>query len=88
MRNIDAGNGNSVAAQAPQTSRGSVRQNAVQTRTFRSRNNFCSLLTGDAVARLRNLPDNSINVAVTSPPYFWVRDYGVSGQIGASPFSS
>jgi DNA modification methylase len=33
------------------------------------------------------LPDNSIDCCVTSPPYFGLRDYGVSGQIGleASP---
>ena len=25
---------------------------------------------------------NAINCVVTSPPYFWLRDYGVDGQIG------
>jgi len=31
---------------------------------------------------LKNLPDNSIDCCVTSPPYFNLRDYGISGQIG------
>ena len=37
---------------------------------------------GNAQDVLRNLPDNSINCVVTSPPYFWLRDYGVKNQIG------
>src|SRR5699024_4135106 len=35
-----------------------------------------------AVAGLQELDDASINCAVTSPPYYWQRDYGVAGQIG------
>lgn len=31
---------------------------------------------------LKNLPDNSIDCCVTSPPYFGLRDYGTSEQIG------
>ena len=31
---------------------------------------------------LRNLPDSSVDCCVTSPPYYGLRDYGVSGQIG------
>ncbi len=40
------------------------------------------LIAGDAIRALRCLPDACINVVVTSPPYFWVRDYGVDNQIG------
>jgi len=40
------------------------------------------ILIGDVCARLRQLPDASVNCVVTSPPYFGLRDYGVSGQIG------
>ena len=36
----------------------------------------------DCLEGLRMLPDESINVCVTSPPYFCLRDYGVEGQIG------
>jgi site-specific DNA-methyltransferase (adenine-specific) len=40
------------------------------------------LLIGDALERLRSLPDGSVDCVVTSPPYFALRDYGVAGQIG------
>lgn len=36
----------------------------------------------DCLAGLRLLPDCSVNMCVTSPPYFGLRDYGVDGQIG------
>lgn len=37
---------------------------------------------GDAREILRCLPDESIDCIVTSPPYFWLRDYEVESQIG------
>jgi DNA modification methylase len=37
---------------------------------------------GDCRALLRELPDESVNCVVTSPPYWGLRDYGVDGQIG------
>lgn len=37
---------------------------------------------GDAKSVLAGLPDATYNCVVTSPPYFWLRDYGVEGQIG------
>ncbi len=37
---------------------------------------------GDALEILKVLPDESFNCVVTSPPYFWLRDYGVEGQLG------
>lgn len=40
------------------------------------------LLNGDAVVGLRTLQKNFYNCIVTSPPYFWLRDYGMDGQIG------
>ena len=40
------------------------------------------ILLGDATARLNKLPTNAIDCVVTSPPYYALRDYGVSGQIG------
>ena len=40
------------------------------------------LLQGDALARLRELPDESVHCVVTSPHYWGLRDYGVDGQIG------
>lgn len=37
---------------------------------------------GDALTVLRSMPDESVQVCVTSPPYFNLRDYGIDGQIG------
>lgn len=47
-----------------------------------SARNVAGLIEGDAATALKTLPDNCFNVAVTSPPYYWVRDYGYDGQIG------
>jgi hypothetical protein len=41
-----------------------------------------SIFQGDAAEVLRSFPDCSVDCCVTSPPYFGLRDYGVSGQIG------
>jgi DNA modification methylase len=41
-----------------------------------------TILVGDAVERLRDLPDGSVQTCVTSPPYWGLRDYGQAGQIG------
>jgi DNA modification methylase len=43
---------------------------------------FAGLMRGDSATMLRSLPSDVFNVAVTSPPYFWVRDYGFDGQLG------
>lgn len=43
------------------------------------------VLIGDALSRLRELPDSTADCIVTSPPYFALRDYGVDGQLGAEP---
>lgn len=40
------------------------------------------ILTGDCRSILATLPDQSVHACVTSPPYYGLRDYGVSGQIG------
>src|ERR1043166_4316581 len=41
-----------------------------------------TLYNGGEVDTLRQLPGKSVSCAVTSPPYFWQRDYGIDGQIG------
>ncbi len=41
-----------------------------------------TILLGDAVERLRELPTASVDCVVTSPPYFLLRNYGADGQIG------
>jgi site-specific DNA-methyltransferase (adenine-specific) len=40
------------------------------------------VLVGDAVQQLRRLPSMSVDMAITSPPYFRLRDYAVDGQLG------
>ena len=47
-----------------------------------SARNFAGLLHGDSASALKQLPSDVFNVAVTSPPYYWVRDYGYDGQLG------
>ncbi len=37
---------------------------------------------GDSLAVLKTLPPEHFHCVVTSPPYFWLRDYNVEGQIG------
>jgi DNA modification methylase len=37
---------------------------------------------GNALEVLNRLPANHFDCAITSPPYYWLRDYGVEGQIG------
>ena len=44
-----------------------------------------TILTGDAGAKMKFLPDASVDCVVTSPPYFQLRDYQVAGQIGLEP---
>jgi site-specific DNA-methyltransferase (cytosine-N4-specific) len=40
------------------------------------------MLQGDALTMLRTLPDESAHMALTSPPYWQLRDYHVAGQLG------
>ena len=40
------------------------------------------ILLGDVRERLRDLEPGSVHSVVTSPPYPWMRDYGVRGQLG------
>lgn len=36
----------------------------------------------DCLQGLREMPDCCVDCCITSPPYFNLRDYGTSGQIG------
>lgn len=40
------------------------------------------VLVGDARWRLDELPEGAVDMVLTSPPYFRLRDYGVAGQLG------
>jgi DNA modification methylase len=41
-----------------------------------------SIYQGPSLEVLRGLGKESVSCTVTSPPYYWLRDYDVSGQIG------
>jgi site-specific DNA-methyltransferase (adenine-specific) len=43
------------------------------------------ILVGDARERLADLPPESIDCVITSPPYYQLRDYGICGQLGLEP---
>lgn len=43
------------------------------------------IIEGDCRVVLKELPDQSVNCIVTSPPYFGLRDYGVENQMGLEP---
>jgi DNA modification methylase len=40
------------------------------------------VIVGDAVQQLRRLPGASVDMVLTSPPYFRLRDYQIDGQLG------
>ena len=40
------------------------------------------ILAGDILEKIREIPDESIDLVITSPPYWGQRDYGMEGQIG------
>jgi hypothetical protein len=46
------------------------------------RNDAGMILHGDCLEQLRAMPADSVDCCVTSPPYWGLRDYGVSGQLG------
>lgn len=48
----------------------------------RRRNEHRMILIGDVRERLKELPDQSVNCCVTSPPYWGLRDYGTASWEG------
>ena len=40
------------------------------------------ILRGSCLDTLKTLPEQSINTCITSPPYWGLRDYGESDQLG------
>jgi DNA modification methylase len=47
--------------------------------------NQVTIYCGDCREVLRQLAAGSVHTAVTSPPYYALRDYGVAGQLGLEP---
>lgn len=45
-------------------------------------NCIATVQVGDCLDSLRTMPDRCVQMCVTSPPYFGLRDYGHDGQIG------
>ncbi|MEA5058964.1 MAG: site-specific DNA-methyltransferase [Candidatus Pelethousia sp.] len=51
------------------------------TGTYSGNKNW-ALYCGDARIAMSDIPDESVNCIVTSPPYYCLRDYKIDGQIG------
>ena len=45
-----------------------------------------SIIRGDCMKKLKDIPESFFQCCVTSPPYWGMRDYGVDGQIGKEAF--
>ena len=43
------------------------------------------ILQGDSLQVLKTLSSESVDMVITSPPYWALRDYGVEGQLGLEP---
>ncbi len=43
------------------------------------------IIQGSALEKLKELKDKSVNMCMTSPPYWALRDYGMEGQLGLEP---
>ena len=41
-----------------------------------------TIYNGDVLEVLKKMPSESIDMCITSPPYWGLRDYGVEGQLG------
>jgi len=39
----------------------------------------------DVMKALKQMPDESVDMQITSPPYWGLRDYGIEGQLGLEP---
>jgi DNA modification methylase len=47
-----------------------------------------TVIKGDSYQQLRKLPDESVALCVTSPPYWDIVDYGIDGQIGQTGYEA
>jgi len=47
-----------------------------------------TIIQGNALDMLKNIPDKSIDCVITSPPYWKLRDYDVRDQIGKEKTTS
>jgi DNA modification methylase len=54
----------------------------IEAKTDASQLPIDQILCGDCIEVMKTLPDQSIDMTMFSPPYYGLRDYGISGQIG------
>ena len=43
------------------------------------------IIQGDSLDVMKTFDSESIDMVITSPPYWALRDYGVEGQLGLEP---
>lgn len=43
------------------------------------------IICGNSLSALKDLPSNSVQVCITSPPYYGLRDYGTGKWVGGDP---
>jgi len=44
-----------------------------------------TIIKGNILEKIKEIPNESIDLCITSPPYWALRDYGVEGQLGLEP---
>lgn len=59
-----------------------IEKETLRQKTFE---NYGTLYLGDVLACATQLPSNSVDCVITSPPYWQLRDYGYTGQWGLEP---
>ena len=57
-------------------------KNSTESLVNRRRKEMIKILQGNCLDKLKELPDQSINTCITSPPYWGLRDYGEDKQLG------
>lgn len=62
---------------------GSIARKSSSNTLFELRPRDCQIICGDAGDVLPSLPAGVFRCCITSPPYWGLRDYGYSGQVGA-----
>ena len=46
------------------------------------------IIENDSLVALKKLPDECVALAVTSPPYWNIVDYGINGQVGQTDYDN
>lgn len=71
-----------IAEEKKRRTRGNVEDSGMNQRCV-DRETECKVIVGDSRKVLAELPAETFQCAITSPPYWGLRDYGIEGQIGA-----